>query len=75
MNQGARDHQPSLHAAGEATGQAVADVEQADFFAFIGPGEFCLYVWDARPDSPTSGNMQKLLVGESNPGRARRRPA
>jgi dTDP-4-dehydrorhamnose 3,5-epimerase len=40
--------------------------EQTDCFAFVGPGEFKLYLWDARPDSPTSGNRQTLVVGESN---------
>jgi len=40
--------------------------EQTDCFAFIGPGDFRLYLWDARPDSPTYGNKQVILVGESN---------
>jgi len=40
--------------------------EQTDCFAFVGPGDFKLYLWDTRPDSPTSGNRQTLLVGESN---------
>ena len=40
--------------------------EQTDCLAFVGPGDFKLYLWDARPDSPTSGNRQTLLVGESN---------
>ena len=40
--------------------------EQSDCFAFVGPGDFRLYLWDAREDSPTSGNRQTLLVGESN---------
>jgi dTDP-4-dehydrorhamnose 3,5-epimerase len=40
--------------------------EQTDCFAFIGPGDFKLYLWDARPDSPTCGNKQVILVGESN---------
>lgn len=40
--------------------------EQTDCFAFIGPGDFKLYLWDTRPNSPTSGNRQTLTVGESN---------
>ncbi|MFH1922333.1 MAG: dTDP-4-dehydrorhamnose 3,5-epimerase family protein [Planctomycetota bacterium] len=40
--------------------------EQSDCFAFVGPGDFELYLWDSREDSPTSGNRQTLLVGESN---------
>ena len=41
-------------------------VDQTDYFAFIGPGEFLLYLWDARPDSPTRGHRMKAAVGESN---------
>ena len=41
-------------------------VDQTDYFAFIGPGEFYLYLWDARPDSPTHGHRMKVAVGESN---------
>lgn len=40
--------------------------DQTDYFAFLGPGDFCLYLWDARPDSPTRGNRIKVIVGESN---------
>ena len=28
-------------------------VDQTDGFAFIGPSDFRLYLWDARPGSPT----------------------
>jgi dTDP-4-dehydrorhamnose 3,5-epimerase len=41
-------------------------VDQTDYFAFLGPGDFRLYLWDARPDSPTKGRRMKLVVGESN---------
>jgi dTDP-4-dehydrorhamnose 3,5-epimerase len=41
--------------------------EQSDYFALFGPGEFKLYLWDARPDSATSGNRQTLLAGASAP--------
>jgi dTDP-4-dehydrorhamnose 3,5-epimerase len=40
--------------------------DQTDYFAFIGPGEFMLYLWDARRDSPTRGHRMKVTVGESN---------
>jgi dTDP-4-dehydrorhamnose 3,5-epimerase len=40
--------------------------DQSDFFAFVGPGDFKLYMWDVRPDSPTRGTRQTLLAGESN---------
>ena len=41
-------------------------VEQTDYFAFVGPGDFQLFVWDPRPDSPTQGKSQIVVVGESN---------
>jgi len=40
--------------------------EQADLFAFVGPGEFRLYLWDARPGSPTVGNRAHYRVGAGN---------
>ncbi len=40
--------------------------DQTDCFAFVGPGEFKLYLWDARPDSPTLGHKQVLLAGAAN---------
>jgi dTDP-4-dehydrorhamnose 3,5-epimerase len=40
--------------------------QQADLFAFVGPGDFKLYLWDNRRDSPTYRNKQALVVGESN---------
>jgi dTDP-4-dehydrorhamnose 3,5-epimerase len=39
---------------------------QTDMFAFVGPGDFKLYCWDARRDSPTCGNRCTWIVGESN---------
>jgi dTDP-4-dehydrorhamnose 3,5-epimerase len=45
--------------------------EQTDCFAFVGPGDFKLYLWDTRPNGPTLGNRQTLLVGQSNPERVR----
>jgi dTDP-4-dehydrorhamnose 3,5-epimerase len=39
---------------------------QTDYFAFIGPGDFALYLWDIRTASPTRGNRIKMNVGQSN---------
>jgi dTDP-4-dehydrorhamnose 3,5-epimerase len=41
-------------------------VDQTDYFAFVGPGEFMLYLWDARPSSPTRGHCLKVAAGQSN---------
>ena len=40
-------------------------VEQSDYFAFIGPGDFQLYCWDSRPQSRTYGVKTVTLCGES----------
>jgi dTDP-4-dehydrorhamnose 3,5-epimerase len=42
-------------------------VDQTDGFGFIGPSDFRLYLWDARPDSPTHGNRKVITVGQSYP--------
>jgi dTDP-4-dehydrorhamnose 3,5-epimerase len=42
-------------------------VEQADYFCFIGPSDFTVYLWDARKDSPTYGVREVRTVGESSP--------
>ncbi len=39
---------------------------QTDFFIFIGPGDFELYLWDNREVSKTYGKHIKMVVGESN---------
>lgn len=39
---------------------------QTDYFAFIGPGDFILYLWDSRLESPTVGNRIRIIVGQSN---------
>jgi dTDP-4-dehydrorhamnose 3,5-epimerase len=39
---------------------------QTDYFAFLGPGDFVLYLWDMREASPTRGNRLKMSVGQSN---------
>ncbi len=40
--------------------------EQTDLFAFVGPGEFRLYLWDTRPGSPTVGNRATYDIGAGN---------
>lgn len=40
--------------------------DQSDFFAFVGPGDFKLYLWDTRVGSPTHNVRQTLVAGESN---------
>lgn len=40
--------------------------KQTDFFIFPGPGDFELYMWDNRKDSPTYGKHMKVVVGENN---------
>jgi len=42
-------------------------VEQSDYFCFIGPGNFKVYLWDARRDSPTFGTKQILFSGVDSP--------
>jgi dTDP-4-dehydrorhamnose 3,5-epimerase len=41
-------------------------VDQADYFCFLGPSSFKLYLWDNRPASPTFGVRQTEVVGEDN---------
>ena len=41
--------------------------EQADCFAFIGPSNFKVYLWDARDDSPTGGVKQVVYTGVDSP--------
>ncbi|HTG82686.1 MAG TPA: dTDP-4-dehydrorhamnose 3,5-epimerase family protein [Geobacteraceae bacterium] len=41
--------------------------DQADCFAFIGPSNFKVYLWDARTDSPTSGVRQVVFAGVDSP--------
>lgn len=41
-------------------------VNQTDFFVFIGPGDFELYLWDNRKESKTFNLFEKIVVGESN---------
>jgi dTDP-4-dehydrorhamnose 3,5-epimerase len=41
--------------------------EQTDYFVFLGPGDFELYLWDARPGSPTRGAKLRRTCGQSQP--------
>ena len=43
-------------------------VEQADLFAWVGPGDFKVTLWDNRPGSPTYGNRIEAFMGANNPG-------
>lgn len=40
-------------------------VWQSDYFAFIGPGDFKLYLWDTRDESETYGTKQTAILGAS----------
>lgn len=42
-------------------------VDQADYFCFIGPSNFKMYLWDNRPKSPTFGNKEVKIVGQDAP--------
>jgi dTDP-4-dehydrorhamnose 3,5-epimerase len=42
-------------------------VDQADYFAFIGPSTFRIYLWDNRKASPTHFTKQVIDAGESAP--------
>jgi len=41
--------------------------DQTDLFAFFGPGDLKLYLWDVRNDSPTFGIRWAKTVGETFP--------
>ncbi len=43
-------------------------VDQADLFAWVGPGDFKLTLWDNRADSPSYLNRMELFLGLNNPG-------
>ena len=42
-------------------------VFQSDYFAFIGPGDFKLYLWDVRDESDTYGTKQTMILGDRCP--------
>jgi len=41
--------------------------DQTDYFCFIGPSNFKIYLWDARADSPTFGTRQVVYAGADSP--------
>ncbi|MBN1326208.1 dTDP-4-dehydrorhamnose 3,5-epimerase family protein [Candidatus Falkowbacteria bacterium] len=41
--------------------------EQSDYFIFVGPGSFKIYLWDNRKDSPTFRTHEIIEAGENNP--------
>jgi dTDP-4-dehydrorhamnose 3,5-epimerase len=42
-------------------------VAQADYFAFIGPSNFKVFLWDNRKDSPTYMTRHIVFAGEDAP--------
>jgi dTDP-4-dehydrorhamnose 3,5-epimerase len=42
-------------------------VDQTDGFAFVGPSDFKLVLWDTRAGSMTVGRRTVIIVGASNP--------
>lgn len=42
-------------------------VDQADYFCFIGPGNFKVYLWDNRPTAPTYAVREVRVVGVDSP--------
>jgi dTDP-4-dehydrorhamnose 3,5-epimerase len=42
-------------------------LDQTDYFCFIGPSNFKVYLWDPREDSPTCGTSQIVFAGVDNP--------
>jgi dTDP-4-dehydrorhamnose 3,5-epimerase len=42
-------------------------VDQTDGFAFIGPSDFRLFLWDTRVGSPTEGQRTVVTLGASKP--------
>lgn len=56
----------SLTEAGVARGPH-EHVDQADYFCFLGPSNFKMYLWDNRPTSPTFGISQSDVIGVDKP--------
>jgi dTDP-4-dehydrorhamnose 3,5-epimerase len=42
-------------------------VDQSDYFCFLGPSSFKVYLWDSRRQSPTYCACQREVVGEHKP--------
>ena len=40
-------------------------IDQADYFCFLGPSTFRIYLWDNRPKSPTYGMDWRIDAGEN----------
>lgn len=43
-------------------------VDQTDYFMFVGPSDFKIYLWDSRENSKTYLNKMVLVMGETRPG-------
>ncbi|HMK39794.1 MAG TPA: dTDP-4-dehydrorhamnose 3,5-epimerase family protein [Bacteroidota bacterium] len=56
----------SVTAAGIARGPH-EHADQADCFAFIGPSNFKIYLWDNRKSSPTYMTRQVVYAGQDSP--------
>ena len=41
--------------------------DQADYFCFLGPSNFKMYLWDNRPNSATYLTRQVEVLGADNP--------
>lgn len=41
--------------------------DQADYFCFLGPSNFKMYLWDNRPRSNTHGHVETRAIGADNP--------
>src|SRR4051812_35373801 len=42
-------------------------IDQTDYFCFIGPSQFKVFLWDAREKSPTFGHRDFRTVGDGDP--------
>ncbi|NJD90561.1 MAG: dTDP-4-dehydrorhamnose 3,5-epimerase [Geobacter sp.] len=42
-------------------------IDQTDYFCFLGPGTFKVYLWDARQGSPSYGTKQVVCCGVDEP--------
>ena len=40
-------------------------IDQADYFCFVGPSDFKIYLWDNRPESPTYKARMAFVAGDS----------
>ena len=43
-------------------------VDQTDYFGFLGPSDFKIYLWDSREKSATYGKRMVVTLGEVKPG-------